>query len=132
MSISSERAPVSADSRSQTDDMVYFTDYARGPSWPPRSADRPDEGVDVAERSARPALRHHHGWQHRLVCRRKLESEHGRAVRPCDRAVSDVGDRTRRSVVRHMVAAPDGSLWLACSEVDTLARVEMKASPGTR
>lgn len=26
-------------------------------------------------------------------------------------------------VVRHMVAAPDGTLWLACSEVDTIARV---------
>jgi virginiamycin B lyase len=33
-------------------------------------------------------------------------------------------------VVRHMVAAPDGSLWLACSEVDTIARVEVKT--GTR
>jgi virginiamycin B lyase len=31
-------------------------------------------------------------------------------------------------VVRHMVAAPDGSLWLACSAVDRLARVEVKTS----
>jgi virginiamycin B lyase len=35
-------------------------------------------------------------------------------------------------VVRHMVAANDGTLWLACSEVDTIARVDVKASPDTR
>jgi virginiamycin B lyase len=29
-------------------------------------------------------------------------------------------------VVRHMVAGPDGSLWLAGSEVDTIAKVEVK------
>lgn len=32
-------------------------------------------------------------------------------------------------VVRHMVAAPDGTLWLACSGVDRLARVNVKALP---
>ena len=30
-------------------------------------------------------------------------------------------------VVRHMVAAPDGTLWLACSGVDRIARVEVKS-----
>jgi virginiamycin B lyase len=30
-------------------------------------------------------------------------------------------------VVRHMVTAPDGTLWLACSGVDRIARVEVKA-----
>jgi virginiamycin B lyase len=29
-------------------------------------------------------------------------------------------------VVRHMVTAPDGTLWLACSGVDRIARVEVK------
>jgi virginiamycin B lyase len=29
-------------------------------------------------------------------------------------------------VVRHMVAAPDGTLWLACSGVDRIARVEVQ------
>jgi virginiamycin B lyase len=28
-------------------------------------------------------------------------------------------------VVRHMVSAPDGTLWLACSGVDRIARVEV-------
>ena len=30
-------------------------------------------------------------------------------------------------VVRHMVAAPDGTLWMACSGVDRIARVEVKS-----
>jgi virginiamycin B lyase len=30
-------------------------------------------------------------------------------------------------VVRHMVAAPDGTLWLACSGVDRIARVHVKS-----
>ena len=30
-------------------------------------------------------------------------------------------------VVRHMVAAPDGTLWLACSGVDRIARVAVKS-----
>jgi streptogramin lyase len=29
-------------------------------------------------------------------------------------------------VVRHMVAAPDGTVWLACSGVNKIARVTMK------
>jgi virginiamycin B lyase len=37
-------------------------------------------------------------------------------------------------VVRHMVTAPDGALWLACSGVDRIARLEIKplAKGGTR
>src|SRR2546430_294543 len=35
-------------------------------------------------------------------------------------------------VVRHMVVGPDGSLWLADSEVDAITRVEIKAATGTR
>jgi len=35
-------------------------------------------------------------------------------------------------VVRHMVAARDGSLWLAGSEVDTIAKVEVKPAAATR
>jgi virginiamycin B lyase len=31
-------------------------------------------------------------------------------------------------VVRHMVTAPDGSLWLACSGVDRIARVQVTAT----
>jgi virginiamycin B lyase len=31
-------------------------------------------------------------------------------------------------VVRHMVTAPDGTLWLACSGVDRIARVQVKPS----
>jgi virginiamycin B lyase len=31
-------------------------------------------------------------------------------------------------VVRHMVTAPDGTLWLACSGVDRIARVQVKAT----
>ena len=33
-------------------------------------------------------------------------------------------------VVRHMVAAPDGTLWLACSGVDRIARVVVKSGGG--
>lgn len=35
-------------------------------------------------------------------------------------------------VVRHMVAAPDGSLWMVGSEVDTIGKVEVKPAPATR
>src|SRR5438876_1050611 len=35
-------------------------------------------------------------------------------------------------VVRHMVVGPDGSLWLADSEVDAITKVEIKAATGTR
>ena len=34
--------------------------------------------------------------------------------------------------VRNMVAAPDGSLWLACSGVNKLAHVMMKEVAGTK
>jgi uncharacterized protein GlcG (DUF336 family) len=34
-------------------------------------------------------------------------------------------------VVRHMVAAPDGTLWLACSGVDRIARVVVTPQSGT-
>jgi virginiamycin B lyase len=30
-------------------------------------------------------------------------------------------------VVRHMVTGPDGTLWLACSGVDRIAHIEIKA-----
>jgi virginiamycin B lyase len=35
-------------------------------------------------------------------------------------------------VVRHMVVAPDGNLWLADSEVDAITKVEIKATTATR
>jgi len=35
-------------------------------------------------------------------------------------------------VVRHIVVGPDGSLWLADSEVDAITKVEIKAATGTR
>jgi virginiamycin B lyase len=35
-------------------------------------------------------------------------------------------------VVRHMVVAPDGSLWLAGSEVDAMAKVEIKGATTTK
>jgi hypothetical protein len=31
-----------------------------------------------------------------------------------------------------MVLGPDGSLWLADSEIDTITKVEIKAATGTR
>ena len=34
--------------------------------------------------------------------------------------------------VRHVVVGPDGSLWLADSEIDTITKVEIKAATGTR
>jgi hypothetical protein len=37
---------------------------------------------------------------------------------------------SRLAVVRHIVVGPDGSLWLADSEVDAITKVEIKAATG--
>ena len=108
-----------------------FTDYARGRlgRLDPRTG-QTKEWTSPSGALAQPyAITRR---QRRLVCRRQLQSEHARAVRPSTERFQTWAIPSGGGVVRHMVVAPDGSLWLACSEVDTLAKVDIKALQGTR
>src|SRR5881396_383414 len=63
-----------------------------GNTRPPRSRDRADEGVDVAERRALAALCHHGFRQDRLVRGRQRQPQHARAIRSGDGQIPDVAD----------------------------------------
>ena len=89
--------------------------------------------MDVAERRALAALCHHGFRQHRLV--REGNANPNMLVR-FDPATEKFQTwpilPSGGGVVRHMVVGPDGSLWLADSEVDAITKVEIKAATGTR
>jgi len=89
--------------------------------------------VDIAERRALAALCHHGFRQDRLVRGRQRQPEHARAIDPATEKFQTWPILpSGGGAVRHMVVGPDGSLWLADSEVDAITKVEIKAATGTR
>ena len=114
------------------DDMVYYTDYARGRlgRLDPRTG-QTKEWTSPSGALAQPYAITTVG---NIVWYVEGNSNPNMVVRfdPATERFQTWAIPSGGGVVRHMVAAPDGSLWLACSEVDTLAKVDIKASQGTR
>jgi virginiamycin B lyase len=112
------------------DDMVYFTDYARGRlgRLDPRTG-QTKEWISPSGALSQPYAITSIG---NVVWYVEGNSNPNMLVRfdPSTEKFQTWPIPSGGGVVRHMVAAPDGSLWLACSEVDTIARVEVKT--GTR
>jgi virginiamycin B lyase len=115
-----------------SDDMIYFTDYARGRlgRLDPRTG-QTKEWTSPSGALAQPYAITSIG---NVVWYVEGNSNPNMLVRfdPSTEKFQTWPIPSGGGVVRHMVAAPDGSLWLACSEVDTIAHVELKRAGGTR
>ena len=77
-------------------DNVWYSDYARGLSWPARSGDVASEGMGVAGRSEIAAVRHRRHRRQSLVQRVRRAAEYDRHVRSGDGEIPDVADPVRR------------------------------------
>jgi len=106
------------------DDIIWYTDYARG------YLGRLDPVTGRVEEFASPGGAQSRPYGIAIPRDGKVWYSES-AVQPNTIVRFDPATRTFRSwpipsgggVVRHMVAAPDGTLWLACSGVDRIARV---------
>ena len=114
------------------DDLVYFTDYARGRlgRLDPRTG-QTKEWISPSGALSQPYAITSIG---NVVWYVEGNSNPNMLVRfdPSTEKFQTWPIPSGGGVVRHMVAGPDGSLWLACSEVDTIAKVEVKTATGTR
>lgn len=116
------------------DDMLWYTDYARGylgrldptngsvKEWPTPSGAGPGAQPYAITAVGNVVWYVEGGTNPNIVVR----------FDPATATFQSWAIPSGGGVVRHMVAAPDGSLWLACSAVDTLAKVEVKPPPATR
>lgn len=109
------------------DDRIYYTDYARGrlgrldpgtgqtKEWPSPSGARSQPYAITAVGS--------------IVWYVEGNTTPNMVVRfdPATETFQTWPIPSGGGVVRHMVAAPDGALWLAGSEVDTIAKVEVRS-----
>ena len=132
VSISSERVPVHAGSRPRRTTWSTYTDYARGRlgRLDPRTG-QTKEWTSPSGALSQPYAITTIG---NVVWYVEGNSNPNMLVRfdPSTEKFQTWPIPSGGGVVRHMVAAPDGSLWLACSEVDTIAKVEVKTGTGTR
>ena len=109
-----------------SDDMLFYTDYARG------KLGRLDPGTGQTKEWASPSGERSQPYAitavGRIVWYVEGNTRPNMVVRfdPATERFQTWPIPSGGGVVRHMVAAPDGSLWLAGSEVDTLAKVEVK------
>jgi virginiamycin B lyase len=111
-----------------SDDMVWYTDYGRG------YLGRLDPKTGTATEWATPSGAGADSQPYAITAVRNIVWYVETGVNPNMVVRFDVATETFQSwpipsgggVVRHMVAAPDGTLWLACSGVDRIARVQVK------
>jgi virginiamycin B lyase len=112
------------------DDVVWYTDYGRG------YLGRLDPKTGAATEFATPSGAGPDAQPYAITTVGNIVWYVESGVTPNMVVRFDPAARTFQSwpipsgggVVRHMVTAPDGSLWLACSGVDRIARVQVKAA----
>lgn len=115
------------------DDTIWYTDYARGflGRLDPRTGDV-TEFASPGGRTSRP-----YGMTSTsdgAIWYSESGVEPNTVVRfnPSDESMQRWPIPSGGGVVRHMVAAPNDDVWLACSGVDRLARVRVVSRSGAK